>query len=200
MKICKIFLVLLLMAPLSAFAEIVTVGVQVGWSVPQGDAFKFGDESTKGTKGGLNVDADILYHFSLLGGGRLAAGITYNGSFLFGASVADVKSIDFYSHRMYGLKARFNLLPGIVPVISPYIALSAGFARLSVPAISASLENGFEAKAERANSFGLRPEIGVQLSKFSVSAGYIIPTNYSFDSRGTKNAGILQISLGMRLP
>ena len=189
-KICKIFLALLLMAPVSAFAQIISVGAQVGWSVPKGEVFKYGDQ--KSAKGGLNVDADVLYHFSLLGGGRLAAGVTYNGSLLFGANVNNM-DIGLYGLSLYGAKGYFKVLPG---PISPYAALSIGVAHLSTPKMSS--DDGTQvSKSKSANAFGLRPEIGIKLTNFTISAGYIVPTDYSFDS-GTKNAGIFQISLGMR--
>ena len=185
-KICKIFLALLLMAPVGVSAEIISVGAQLGWSVPQGKAFEY--EGEKSAKGGVNVDVDVLYHFKLIGGGKFAAGVTYNGSFLFGADIDNVKG-GIYTLSLFGAKGYYKFLPG---PISTYAALSAGVTRFSIPKIAGLVD------AESATSFGFRPEIGVKLMMFTVSAGYIIPTNYSFGG-GKVSAGALQISLGMRL-
>ena len=198
MKSSKFLWALILMMPLNVFAEKISFGGQVGWSIPKGEVFE-PEKDQKSAKGGLNVDADVLYHFSLLGN-RLAAGVTYNGSILFGAKYGnwDNMSIGLYGLSLYGAKGYFKILPG---PLSPYVALTAGVARLSTPEISVG--GTVISKSQKASAFGFRPEVGVKLSKFTISAGYIIPTNYSLldGTTGiTKNlsAGVLQISLGLR--
>ena len=191
-KICTIILVLMMMAPVSALADIISIGAQVGWSIPKGGVFEsFGGE--KSAKGGVHVDADVLYHLSFvpLVGDRLAAGVTYNGSLLFGANINNA-DIGLYGLSLFGAKAYFKGLPG---PISPYVALSAGVTRLSTPEIT--MGDVVISEKQKVSSFGLRPEIGVKLSKFTVSAGYIVPVNYHLEG-GNSTAGVFQISIGMR--
>ena len=208
MKIYKIILALLLIAPLNAFAEKISIGGQVSWSIPKGEAFEtYHGEKT--TKGGLGIDVDALYHFGASSRG-LGVGVAFNSSLLFGAKAKSFEDMDigFYRLRLYGVKGHYKFLPGPV---SPYLSLTAGVASLSTPKISYNEKTednsfGLNVKAQTSHSFGLRPEVGLKLGKLTLSAGYIIPMKHDIKVFGTSNdsgsqklsAGAFQISLGFR--
>jgi hypothetical protein len=72
--------------------------------------------------------------------------------------------------------------------------LSTGVSQLSTPEISDGSGNVLVPE-EKSFSFGLRPEVGIDLAGFIISTGYFVPMKY-----GTADgkAGVFQVSLGLR--
>ncbi|MDR0232850.1 MAG: hypothetical protein LBI82_12130 [Dysgonamonadaceae bacterium] len=185
----KLFLfATVLMFTSGIFAQQLSVGGQLGWGTPQGKAFEF-SAGEKGTNGGLTLDLDALYHFGQLNN-KLGAGITYNTSLLFGINGGF--DVGLYSLELYGVKGYYKFF---CSSITPYVSLSAGLSRFSLPEITVNGNVVQEAKGT--SSFGLRPEVGVQLGSFIISAAYFVPADYKIDG-ATYSAGVFQVSLGFR--
>ena len=192
MKLIRLFLAVMLLAPCALFSQGITIGGQFGWAVPQGKAFERAT-GEKGTKGGLAFDFDVLYHFDNVLDGKLAAGLTYNTSILFGVSNSDGLDISLYGLSLYGVKGLYKFIDND---IYPYAALSVGLSQLSTPEYSDGAGNVLVA-SKTAFSFGLRPEIGVNFGGFNISAGYLLPMPYDI-SGINRAAGALQISIGWK--
>jgi len=191
MKLSKLFLIVMFFVPSTLFAQKISVSGQIGWAVPQGNAFEAAD-GEKSTNGGLSLDFDALYHFENILDGKLAAGLTYNTSILFGADFSDGVDVGLYGLSLYGVKGLYKFTNG---KIYPYAALSLGLSSLSTPEITYGGEVIMESKS--ASSFGIKPEIGVSLGGFLISVGYAVPMKYEiYDEK--ISAGSLQFSLGAR--
>jgi len=181
-----------LIAFTSANAQVpISFAGQIGYASPQGSWFK-GEDGEKSSKFGIGIDFDILYHLEQFEN-KLGVGVTYNSSFLF--STAD--GIGLYGLGLYGVKGHYRFFNS---TCSPYGALSLGLGHFATPEITMTDWDGNEtvvAKSENAFSFGIRPEIGVELGGFIISAGFIIPMKYSlYDVKNS--AGALQINIGYR--
>ncbi len=169
-----------------AFAQSVTVSGQLGYGSPQGDAFELNGESI--SKFGISIDADALYHPENIQ--KFGFGITYNTSFLFGSS-NDALDIGIYGLNLYGVKAQYKFFDNVV---SPYFSLSTGLAQLVTPEITDD-NNNVILESEKSSAFGIRPELGLSLGGFLLSASYVVPMKYGIvDSK----AGVFQLSLGYR--
>ena len=173
----------------NAQAQGITAGGQIGWASPKGGSFVDGN-GEKMAGGGLAIDVDVLYHFEKYDY-KLAAGITYNTSILLGISDGDNLNVGLYGLSLYGLKGMYRFSRGSV---TPYVSLSTGLSQFGTPEISDGTGEVLQ-EAENSFSLGLKPEVGVDLGGFILSAGYVVPMKYSITDR---SAGALQISLGYR--
>ena len=194
----KLSSVWMAMLPLIIFAQqpaqvpLLTLSGQVGYARPQGNAFK----DAKGdalVKLGIGMDFDLLYHLEQLDR-KLGVGLTYNSSFLFGLDV-DGLDVGVYGHSLYGAKAHYKFLGG---GFSPYVSLSLGLSQLVVPEIT-DIAGHVLRESTSSSSFGLRPEVGLQMGGFIMSVGYFVPMRYDLHNNTRKSAGSLQFSIGVRL-
>lgn len=191
MKFLKHILVMvLLMGPVhnKLFSQSLKLGGQVGYGIPQGSMFSLNGE--KVSKGGISLDLDALYYLEKFDS-KLGFGINYNTSILFGLSTSSGLDIGIYGLTLYGAKVNYQFFP---TKVSPYFSLSTGVTQLSTPEIRDG-NNKVIAKSEKSYSFGLRPEVGIDLAGFILSAGYLVPMKYDLNN---KTAGVFQISLGFR--
>lgn len=191
-KLMSAFLVGGLLFAGATQAQKISVSGQLGWASPNGSAFEdsFGE---KMASGGIGYGADIMYHPDFLDG-KLGLGLNYNASVLFGASTSETLELGLYGLSLYGVKGQYNFIPG---KYSPYVSLSTGLSALSTPEVTSG--DVVLVEGETAYSFGLRPEVGVELGNFKMSAGYIVPFNYKLDGASESiSAGALQISIGYR--
>jgi len=173
------------------FAQQLSIGGQFGWGVPQGKAFEKAD-GEKSSNGGLAFDVDALYHFGQLNN-KLGVGITYNGSLLFGVSSSESSfDIGMYGLSLYGVKAYYKFLDMSV---TPYVSLSAGLSQFSTPEVK--MMGVVISEPQKASAFGIRPEVGINLGSFVISAAYFVPANYKLNEK-TYSAGVFQVSLGFR--
>ena len=189
-----------LIAFVSANAQDIPISIsgQVGYASPQGSAFE-NEKGEKMSKFGIGVDLDVLWHFEQLEY-KLGLGLTWNTSFLLGADLGDegLGDIGMYGLSLYGVKGHWRFLEGKV---SPYGALSLGLSQLSTPEVSMTDFDGNKiilAESKSSFSFGIRPEIGVELGGFLVSVGYFFPMKYTIEDHSVGNAGNLQFNIGYR--
>ncbi|MDR1761588.1 MAG: outer membrane beta-barrel protein [Bacteroidales bacterium] len=164
---------------------------QVGYASPQGSFFKTA-AGEKMSKFGLNFDFDVLYHLDQFDN-KLGVGITYDASVLFGADLNNFSKIGLYGLSHYAVKGQWRFFNSKV---SPYGSLSLGLNQFSTPEVSVNGE--VVAESENAFGFGIRPEIGVDLSGFLISVGYVVPMKYSVENV-KKSASCWQISIGGRI-
>jgi hypothetical protein len=136
------------------------------------------------------LDLDAMYYLEKLES-KLGFGINYNGSVLFSQSTASGLDIGIYGLSLYGIKVNYQIFQ---TKVTPYISLSTGLTQLSTPEIIDGNGN-IISESEKSYSFGLRPEVGLDLAGFIISVGYLVPMKYDLEN---KKAGILQISLGLR--
>lgn len=188
---------LIAFAPVNAQDIPISISGQVGYASPQGAAFE-NEEGEKMAKFGLGVDFDALWHFEQLDY-KLGVGLAFNSSFLLGADLGEgFGDIGMYGLSLYGVKGHWRFLDGKV---SPYGALSFGLGQLSTPEITMTDFSGNETVITESKSsfnFGIRPEIGVELGNFLLSAGYLFPMKYKIDGESIGTAGNLQICIGYR--
>jgi hypothetical protein len=190
-KITISFILLSLFFVSNTYAQKVSAAAFLGWSVPQGEAFTY-DEGTGG-KGGLGYTADILYHFEKFDD-KLAAGLVYNGAILAGGGTSgESLNLDMYGLNLYGVKGYYRFFN---TTVSPYAAFSTGLTRLEVPEVTSNGE--VIEKGGSSFSFGMAPEIGIELGGFTISAMYMVPMKYESWGDEKESAGSLQISLGWR--
>jgi hypothetical protein len=173
----------------AAFAQKISLGGQFGYAKPLGKSFENSNGGDMASFG-LCVDVDVLYHFEKLSN-KLGLGLTYNSSFLFGASTNDNLEIGIYSLNLYGVKAQYKFF---ATKVTPYFSLSTGYANFSTPEITDDKDNVIS-KGENAGGFGCRPELGLNLGGFVMSAAYFVPMEYSITKA---TAGSFQVSLGFR--
>lgn len=177
-------------------AQQISLSGQLGYAGPQGDAFK--DEATgeRLSSFGLGLDFDALYNFEDVHE-NLFAGITYNTNILFGQQSDGGFDVGIYGLNLYGVKGLYRFLDR---GFSPYGALSLGLSHFATPELTSGTEVVVE--GENAFSFGIRPEVGLDINGFLISAAYFVPMNYDVSSgfgAFSGSAGALQISLGYRV-
>lgn len=117
----------------------------------------------------------------------MAAGLTLEGNVLF-TSDGD---LGVYGLSLYGVKGYYWFFESAV---SPYATLSLGLSQFSTPDVTVG---GSTIDGENAYSFGIRPEIGVELGGFIIAASYFVPMEYEFNNFKGKG-GALQFSIGYR--
>jgi len=167
-------------------AQRISADAHLGWSVPNGEAFAYDEDS--GGKGGIGYSADILYHFKKYDE-KLAVGVIYNGSLIFGGGTSDgMFDIDLYFLELYGVKGYYKFFKG---AFSPYVSLSMGLSHLATPDISGAIT----VEGHDSFSLGLGPEIGIDLGGFCISAFYLTPMKYITWSTEKQTAGVLQFSI-----
>jgi hypothetical protein len=175
-----------------ANAQKISIGGQLGWTVPNGEAFNYDEDS--GIKGGIGYTADILYHFPILDQ-KLAAGLVYNGSAIFGGGTKGGSfDLDLYGLALYGVKGQYRFFKSKV---SPYVSISTGLSHLETPTFY-NEDGSVAVKGKNSFSFGFAPEFGLELGSFTMSAMYFTPMKYKVWATEKESAGTLQISLGYR--
>lgn len=177
------------------FLEQLSFQALVGWSGAQGGLFKNSD-GEKLSSFGVNYDLDVLYHFNQLNN-KLGVGLGWNSSFLFAADFGDgISDIGAYKLNLIGAKGYYRFFTSKV---SPYASLLIGASEFLTPEMTITIgnEDPIVIPKESAWGLGIRPELGVALGDFIISAAYIVPMNYNFS--GVKDtAGALEISIGYR--
>ena len=170
-----------------AFGQGVKIGVQFGWGIPQGGVFTAEDEDL--ASGGIAIEGEALY---ILGDfdEKLGIGIGANTSFIFGQNSSAGLDVGVYGLSVYGVKGYYKFFDSKV---SPYGSLTLGLSRFSTPTITSGSTVIVEGQTN--NGLGIRPEIGIELGSFIMSAAYVVPMKYKLLD---KSAGILQISIGYR--
>lgn len=185
-----VLIMVLLIAPLNLklYSQTVRIGGQLGYGIPQGDMFSLNGEEL--SKGGVSLDLDAMYYLEKFES-KVGFGVHYNGSVLFSQSTSSILDVSLYGLSLYGIKVNYQIFPAKV---TPYLSFSTGITQLSTPEITDG-NNNIISKSEKSFSFGLRPEVGVDLAGFIISAGYLVPMKYNLNN---KKAGIFQVSLGIR--
>lgn len=170
-------------------AQAIAASGNFGWAQPNGEAFDYED----GWSGGLNYTFDLLYYLPIMEG-KLGAGITYNSSFIGGGGEsAGLFNVDLYVLNLYGLKGSYRFFDSKV---TPYVALSTGLTRLETPEVSINGE--IVTEAEKSMSFGLAPEIGIELGSLKLSVSYLVPMKYQTFAAEKQSVGITQFTIGYR--
>ena len=194
-------LLLGLFIPAISSAQTFSLSGQVGYAGPQGDAFKDPVTDEKQSSFGIGYDFDAMYYLESFDE-KLSVGLMFSGNALFGKNSSDAFDIGIYGLSLYGVKSQYRFLDRD-NTFSPYGALGLGLSQFSTPDVTISDASGSSTvvEGERAFSFGLRPELGLEIGGFLVSAAYFVPMKYTIES-DTGNfdgsAGTLNISIGYR--
>lgn len=188
-KISLIVICMLAFASVQSFAQGISIAGHIGFASPNGGSFvdAAGD---KMAGGGLALDADVLYHLPQLGN-KLGVGITYNTSLLVGISTGDEFEAGIYKMSLYGVKAHYSFFSNS---ITPFVSLGTGLSQFGTPEIT-DINGDVIIEAMSSNSFGLRPEVGLDLGGFILSVSYFVPMKYEVTE---ETAGNMQFSLGYR--
>lgn len=198
MKILKLTLLFAIVATLgfSTQAQTISYSGQLGYAITQGDAFTDAD-GNRLSSFGISYEADLLYFPGLLDD-RLGLGVSFVGSALFGKNSEEELDIGIYGLSLYGVKGMYRVLP-VDRSFSPYGALGLGVSVFETPEMTYG--NDVVIPADKSYSLGLRPEIGLDLGGFVISASYFVPMQYDVSSDlGTfkGSAGSLTIGVGYR--
>jgi hypothetical protein len=194
-------LVILVFSSAFLSAQNVSFGVHGGYANPQGDAFVDPITNEKQSSFGLGYDLDLLYIFE--SDERLKAGLAYCGNALFGKNSEGLLDLAIYGLRLYGVKGHYRLNEQ-EKAFSPYASLTIGLSQFSTPDVTfidGVTQEETILEGESAFSFGVRPEIGINIKGFIMSVAYFVPMKYTLDSstgdfNGT--AGALNFSIGYR--
>tara|TARA_B100000965_G_C19544850_1_gene737285 strand:- start:285 stop:908 length:624 start_codon:yes stop_codon:yes gene_type:complete len=202
MKSIKISLIFWLLASASLQAQTFSIGGQLGYSSPKGDAFTDPVTKEKQSSFGLGFTFDALYHLEDFDN-RVAVGIMYDANALFGKNSSDAFDIGIYGLSLYGIKGQFRLKEPEYVTFSPYAGLGLGLSQFSTPDVTYTDASGNESTTygKTVSSFGIRPEFGIDIEGFLLSVAYFIPMEYTVESNtgsfdGT--AGVLTFALGYR--
>lgn len=180
-----------------ATAQEISLSGQFGYASPKGDAFKDPDTHNRLASFGLGYDFDVLYVFEDIDS-RFSGGIMFSGNVIFGKESGDVLDVGLYGLALYGVKGHYRFLDPD-NAVSPYVNLSLGLSRFATPDITI---NDQTIKGKSVFSFGIRPEIGIDLAGFLISTAYFVPMKYNVKSNtGNFNgtAGVWNISIGYRV-
>jgi hypothetical protein len=177
-----LFLCFMLLLALPGFSQQISIAGQFGYASPTGNLFE-NAEGNKITSFGIFYNLDALYHFDR----KLAAGITIEGNVFFTSE----SSLGMFGLALYGLKGYYRFFESAV---SPYASLSLGLSQYSTPDVTSG---GNTVKGDKSNSFGIRPEIGIELGEFILATSYFFPMEYELPGIKGK-AGAWQFSLGYR--
>jgi hypothetical protein len=188
-KISLIIICILTFASVQSFAQGISIAGNIGFASPNGGSF-VDAAGEKMAGGGLALDADILYHLPQLDN-KLGVGITYNTSLLLGVSTGDAFEVGLYEMSLYGVKAHYSFFTNS---ITPFVSLGTGLSQFGIPEIKDASGTVWQ-EAKSSNSFGLRPEVGLNLGGFAFSVSYFVPMKYEVTE---KTAGNMQFSLGYR--
>ncbi|MBT3423851.1 MAG: outer membrane beta-barrel protein [Bacteroidetes bacterium] len=198
MRTFKLFTILLIlsMISLSSYAQLFTVSGQVGYAGPRGNAFTDDVTGDRLSSFGLGYEADVMMCLDKLDN-KLAVGLMYSGAALIGSEGESFFDFGVYGLALYGIKGQYRLL-NPDKSFSPYGSLGLGLSQMSTPDVTVGTD---VTKGGRAYSLGLRPEIGLDLGGFLISASYFVPMKYKIESPtgdfdGT--AGAFNISIGYR--
>lgn len=178
-------------------AQRISASAQLGWGIPQGSVFK-AENDEKVASGGITYDIDALYLLEQFDY-KLGFGLNYNGSVIFGVKSNEngISDGGLYGLNFYGVKGYYKFFDNSV---SPYASLGLGLTQFSTPEVRSGDDIILESKS--AFSVGIKPEIGVSLGGFLISASYLVPFKYKFKyadgSDFNESAGVLQISIGYR--
>ncbi|MEO0403908.1 MAG: hypothetical protein AAF193_03460 [Bacteroidota bacterium] len=192
---------LLFLSVITVQAQTITVSGQLGYASPIGDAFVDPETDEKQSSFGIGYDFDALYEFESISP-KLSAGIMYSGAALFGKNSSEALDIGIYGLNLYGVKGQY-ILNDPDAAVRFYGSLGLGLTQFATPDITITDESGTETiiEGESAFSFGVRPELGVNLGGFLISTSLLVPMKYTVESdtgdfSGT--AGTFNISIGYR--
>ena len=149
------------------------------------------------TSFGLGYEVDLMLCLDNFDQ-KLGVGIMYAGHALFGAEQEGGFDIGIYGLELYGVKGQYRFW-GPDNAVSPYVSLGLGVSKFSTPEITSGTTVIEEGKS--AFSFRLRPEIGIDLGGFVISAAYMTPMSYTIESDMGDydgSAGAFTISIGYR--
>jgi hypothetical protein len=167
-----------------------------GLGLPKGETFGI-DENGGGV--GLSYATSVLYHLPNMNN-KLGVGIAYNGSLLMGGKAdGETLSIGGYGIELYGIKGEYRFFKGGV---TPYIGLITGLSRFEIAGLEVESTGDDELDGNAGNvvsfSFGLAPEIGLDLGCFRLATTYFVPMKYKAIYGKKKSAGVLQFVAGVR--
>ncbi len=186
MKQPKLFILFFtLIFSVSGFSQNVGVSMSSYYMSPSGDFFEDANGSNL-TTFGLGFHFDGMYFFTE----QFAAGLNFQTTTILTSS----EFTGTYQLSHYGLMGYYRFNDSNV---SPYTSLSIGVSRFKVPI---NPQGGTSIiRNERRSSLGLKPEFGIEIDFFYVSAAYLIPMEYSFNLQQRGRAGGLQFNFGARL-
>jgi hypothetical protein len=195
LKFSLMFALLILLAG-NSFGQDFSYSGVLGYAKPQGNAFTDA-AGNKLSSFGISYEADVLYYQGLLDG-KLGLGLTYVGSVLFGKTGSGTLDIGVYGLSLYGVKGLYRLRD-VDNTFSPYGAMGLGVSVFETPEMSSG--STVIIPADRSFSLGIRPELGLEIGGFVISASYFVPMNYDVKSalgsfKGS--AGAFTIGLGYR--
>lgn len=179
---------------LYAEAQTVEVDLQVGITSPKGSAFEHC------VRAGIGYSLDVMYAPGLLDD-QLSFGIAKDGNLIFLASGSwKQQGVDLHASilGLWGAKSRFSLNNNGP---RPYGALTIGAAHLKSFYLYDEFGDGSSLVTNKLEDykFCVKPEIGVAFGCFTVSMGWIIPTEFCDKSTGYKlRATALQYNIGFR--
>jgi hypothetical protein len=181
----------------NSFSQTFSFGTQVGYANSQGSAFTDDVTGEKLSSFGLGYELDIMMCVENLDN-KLALGLMYSGTALIGSEGDGFFDFGIYGLALYGVKGQYRFLEPIDNAFSPYGCLGLGLSQMSTPDVTV---NGVETKGGRAYSLGVRPELGLDINGFTLSASYFVPMKYKIESStgdfdGT--AGTFNVSIGYR--
>lgn len=204
MKTTKVLLAtaaLIILAVTSSQAQLITASGQLGYAGPIGDAFVDPETDEKQSSFGIGYEFDALYQLESVDP-KLSVGIMYSGAALFGKNSDEAFDIGIYGLNLYGVKGQY-VFNDPDAAVNFYGSLGLGLSQLATPDVTFTDGEGTETviEGESAFSFGVRPEVGVNLGGFLISTSMMVPMKYTIDSdtgnfEGT--AGTFNVSIGYR--
>lgn len=163
-------------------AQELSFGINLGYAQTQGDPFNNPSNSTNVFSLGIGYDLDLLYVFENVEG--LMLGVSYNRNIFFTASDESVSYLGFYGLALYGAKLHYTLLDD-KKLLSPFASLTLGLGQFSTPPLSyyEPLIDNIQIVVPPgiAFNFGIRPELGIQINRVTLSVSYIVPMNYNIE-------------------
>lgn len=192
----SILFILLALISIDSYAQHISFSGQLGYAQPKGDAFTDAT-GQRLSSFGISYEADILFH-PFMFDEKLGFGVTYVGSALFGKNSSQVLDIGIYGLSLIGVKGQYRLLSPD-KTFSPYGSLGLGVSIFETPEMTSG--GSVIIPSDKSYSFGVRPEIGLEINGVIISASYFVPMKYDVQStlgtfKGT--AGSLTIAIGYR--
>lgn len=179
----------------ASFSQTVLLSGQLGYYNPVGDIFDASNGEDDLSSVGLGVEGEALYFIPSLDD-KVGVGLMFNSSIMIGKEDDNITDIGVYGLSLYGVKGQYRL-SGFEKSVTPYGSLGLGLARFKTPEIKSG--NTVIAEGNSATAFGIRPEIGLDLGGFLLSAAYFVPMSYEFESdlgNFDGSAGAWSISIG----
>lgn len=168
----------------------ISVGANLGWTIPGGSGVGEAPEGAFDVSGGIAYAGDVLYH---LMDGKLRAGISYGGAILANSNPL----AEAYGMTVVGLKGLYFVKE---EGFSPFGGLTLGLATLSTP--ETSINGVVVNPAIKGSTIAIQPTLGLAFGGFYISADYLLPGNIKLEENDVVlqegKIGYLALNLGYR--